>query len=69
MKLQVFQIAQTAVDKLRVLAAGAGGEVFLFHQADPQRNFRMLHAQREIANYARAVDAPANYQNVYYSGP
>jgi hypothetical protein len=52
------------MDQLRVLAAGAGGEVPLLDQADAQPKSGMLSAQRKIADYPRSVNSSAQHQNV-----
>jgi hypothetical protein len=57
-----FKIAQAAVDELRILTAGAGGEVILLHQSDAQRRTGMLGPKRQIANDA------ADHQEVQQTG-
>src|SRR5271154_1924008 len=59
-ELRIFQIPQAAVNELRVLSAGPGGEMILFDKgnADPRI------AQNQIARNARPVDSAADNEHV-----
>ena len=59
-KIEVLQIPQSAVNQLRIPAAGARCEVILFHQSDFETRF----AQNQIARDTRAVDATAHHEHV-----
>ncbi len=63
-KIQHFQIAQSAVNQVRIPAAGAGREMIPLHQRDLQRAVGNFRAQRKIASRSRAVDASADDQDV-----
>jgi hypothetical protein len=67
-ELQVFQVAQAAVNELRVFAAGAGGKMLLLNQSDSQRRACMRCPQRQIASHARAIDPATNHQDVHAAG-
>jgi hypothetical protein len=64
MNLQVFQIAKTAVNELRVFAASAGGKMFLLDQGYAERDAGMRGPERQIASHSSAINATADYQYV-----
>src|SRR5579872_5668770 len=58
MKLELFEVAQAAVNQLRILAAGAGREVMLLNQGD------FCAAHGEIPGDAGSVDAATENEDV-----
>ena len=64
MKLKVFQVPQTTMNELRILAARAGPKMLLLYQPDAQPRLAFCRTERKVAKDTRPVNAPAYNQNI-----
>jgi hypothetical protein len=64
MEVEHFEVTQTTMNQVRILAAGAGSEMILFDQRDAKRILCDFGAQREIANGSGSVDPASEDHHV-----